>query len=270
MKLEMAGQAVVATLQTLVAALQALGLLVAAINGTSEWEDGKAAADVASICVTIASALIMLVSLADLYAFVRMHVRLWKERRDSGLAAAHVALLSDLSAIERPLMAMSEEMTTVSSATLTPQPEPAGASTTKQAFLDQLLDERTLQQQQEQQEAQQRRQAAYWEELHRSADALLRRRQDEQISGGTVKEEPAEPLWRPGPQAAVLTNPLHRPSRAASTGSAVAAESERGDLLNDLLAAVQPTRVKDDLDALLDGDPPQHAVRHGDLPFDLL
>jgi hypothetical protein len=185
MKLEMAGQAVVATLQTLVAALQALGLLVAAINGTSEWEDGKAAADVASICVTIASALIMLVSLADLYAFVRMHVRLWKERRESGLAAAQVALLSDLSAIERPLMAMSEEMGTASSATLTPQPEPAGASTTKQAFLDHLLDERTLQQQQEQQEAQQRRQAAYWEELHRSADALLRRRQDEQISGDT-------------------------------------------------------------------------------------
>jgi hypothetical protein len=118
----------VATLQTLVAALQALGLLVAAINGTSEWEDGKAAAEVASICVTIASALIMLVSLADLYAFVRMHVRLWKERRESGVATAQVALLSDLSAIERPLMAMSQEMGTVSSATLTPQPEPAGAS----------------------------------------------------------------------------------------------------------------------------------------------
>jgi hypothetical protein len=190
MKLEMAGQAVVA-------ALQALGLLVAAINATLEWEDGEAAADVVSICVTIASALIMLVSLADLYAFVRMHVRLWKERRESGLAAAQVALLSDLSAIERPLMSKSEEMGTVSSsATMTPQPEPAGASTTKQAFLDPLMDERTLQQQQEQQEtqqqetqqqeaqqqetqqqeAQQQRQAAYWEELQRSADALLRRR----------------------------------------------------------------------------------------------
>jgi hypothetical protein len=270
MKLEMAGQAVVATLQTLVAALQALGLLVAAINGTSEWEDGKAAADVASICVTIASALIMLVSLADLYAFVRMQVRLWKERRESGLAAAQVALLSDLSAMERPLMAMSEEMGTVSSATLTPQPEPAGASTTKQAFLDDLLDERTLQQQQEQQqEAQQRRQAAYWEELHRNADALLRRRQDEQISGDTGSEEPAAlPLWRPGgPQSAVVTNPLHRPSHAASGGMAVAAGSER----DGLLATVQPTRVEDDLDALLDGGPPQHAVRDGDdLPFDLL
>jgi hypothetical protein len=163
-------------------------------------------------------------------------------------------------------------MGTVSSATLTPQPEPAGASTNKQAFLDQLLDERTLQQQQEQQEAQ-RRQAAYWEELHRSADALLRRRQDEQINGDTgVSEEPAPalPLWRPGPQAAVLSNPLHRPSRAASTGMVVAAGSERGDLLDDLLAAVQPTRVEDDLDALLDGDPPQHAVRDDDLPFDLL
>jgi hypothetical protein len=271
MKLEMAGQAVVATLQTLVAALQALGLLVAAINGTSEWEDGKAAADVASICVTIASALIMLVSLADLYAFVRMHVRLWKERRESGLAAAQVALLSDLSAIERPLMAISEEMGTVSSATLTPQPEPAGAST-NQAFLDHLLDERTLQQQQAQQDAQQRRQAAYWEDLHRSADALLRRRQDEQIHGNTVNDEPAAlPAWRPGPQAAATrSNPLHRPSRAASRGMVVAAGTERGDLLDDLLATVQPTRVQDDLDALLDGDLPQHAVRDDDLPFDLL
>jgi hypothetical protein len=255
----------VATLQTLVAALQALGLLVAAINGTSEWEDGKAAAEVASICVTIASALIMLVSLADLYAFVRMHVRLWKERRESGVATAQVALLSDLSAIERPLMAMSQEMGTVSSATLTPQPEPAGASA-DQAFLDELLDERTQLQQQEQQEAQQQRQAAYWEELHRSADALLRRRQGEQISGDTgVSEEPAAlPLWRSGPQAAVPSNPLHRPSRAAPREMVVAAGSERGDLLDDLLATVQPTRLEDDLDALLDGDSFQHAVRDDD------
>jgi hypothetical protein len=222
--------------------------------------------------VTIASALIMLVSLADLYAFVRMHVRLWKERRESGLAAAQVALLSDLSAIERPLMAKSEEMGTVSSTTLTPQPEAAGASTTNQAFLDHLLDERTQQQQQEQQEAQQRRPAAYWEELHRSADALLRRRQDEQVHGNTVNDEPAAlPPWRPGPQAAATrSNPLHRPSRAASRGMVVAAGSERGDLLDDLLATVQPTRVEDDLDALLDGDPSQYAVRDDDLPFDLL
>jgi hypothetical protein len=50
----------------------------------------------------------------------------------------------------------------------------------------------------------------------------------------------------------------------------VAAGSERGDLLDDLLATVQPTRVEDDLDALLDGDPPQHTVRDDDLPIHLL
>jgi hypothetical protein len=51
----------------------------------------------------------------------------------------------------------------------------------------------------------------------------------------------------------------------------MAAGPERGDLLDDLLAAVQLTRVEDDLDALLDGDPLQHAVRDGDdLPIDLL
>jgi hypothetical protein len=112
----------------------------------------------------------------------------------------------------------------------------------------------------------------YEQELHRSADALLRRRQGEQISGDTgVSEEPAAlPLWRPGPQAAVLSNPLHRPSRAASSGMVVAAGSDPGDLLDDLLAAVQLTRVEDDLDALLDGDPPQHAVRDDHLPIHLL
>jgi hypothetical protein len=212
-KLEMVGQAVVATLQTLVAALQALGLLIAAINGTSEWEDGKAAADAASVCVTIASALIMLVSLADLYAFVRMHYRLWKERRGSGLAEAQVALLSDVPAIARPLMAPSEETVTevsAMSATMTPQPEPAGVSA-EQA----MLDEQALQQQQEQQEAQRREKAAYWEELHRNADELLQRRKDEQSHGDTLSDESAaRPLWQPSfqrsnPGEATSYNPLH-------------------------------------------------------------
>jgi hypothetical protein len=141
-----------------------------------------------------------------------------------GWRGAQVALLADLSAIGRPLMTMSEEMGTVSSTTLTPQPEPAGASA-DQAFLDQLLG----------------------------------------------RTDTAATPSAAGSAGCCTPNPLHRSSRAASREMVVAAGSMRGDLLDDLLATVQPTRVEDDLDALLHGDASQHAVRDGDdLPIDLL